>query len=155
MRKRVESAHYIDKMQSNMNTFGRSRIVQSAIVLFMMFSWIAISNHCALMAVAAPVAEPQSACPFHSKPAKQKEQSTQVQCCKILRAVVSTAAKSWTRDHTSFSDIDPYFEKLALIVTSRNALLPLLLDTGPPGARSFAELILQRSILAHAPPFLA
>jgi hypothetical protein len=59
------------------------------------------------------------------------------------------------RDHTSFSDIDLYFEKLALIVTSRNALLPLLLDTGPPGARSFAELILQRSILAHAPPFLA
>ena len=155
MRKTVESAHYIDKMQSNMNTFGRSRIVQLAIVPFMMFSWIAISNHCAFGAVATKSEPSQSECPFHSKPAKQKEQSTQVQCCKILRAVVSTAGKSWTRDQTSFSDIDPYFEKLALSVTSRNALLPLLLDTGPPGARSFAELILQRSILAHAPPFLA
>jgi hypothetical protein len=155
MRKTVESAHYIDKMQSNMNTFGRSRIVQLAIVPFMMFSWIAISNHCAFGAVATKSEAPQSECPFHSKPAKQKEKSTQVQCCKILRAVVSTAGKSWTRDHTSFSDVDLYFEKLALIVTSRNALLPLLLDTGPPGARSFAELILQRSILAHAPPFLA
>jgi hypothetical protein len=142
-------------MQSNMNTFGRRRIVQSAIALFMMFSWIAISNHCAFGAVATKNEPSQSECPFHSKPAKQKEQSTQVQCCKILRAVVSTAGKSWTRDHTSFSDVDLYFEKLALIVTSRNALLPLLLDTGPPGARSFAELILQRSILAHAPPFLA
>src|SRR6266581_5943519 len=155
MKKTVESAHYIDKMQSHMNTFGRSRIVQSAIVLFMMFSWIAISNHCAFGAVASKSEPSQSECPFHSKPAKQKEQSTQVQCCKILRAVVSTTRKSWTRDHTSFSDVDLYFEKLALIVTSRNALLPLLLDTGPPGARSFAELILQRSILAHAPPFLA
>jgi hypothetical protein len=145
----------MDKMQSNMNTFGRSRIVQLAIVPFMMFSWIAISNHCAFGAVATKSKPSQSECPFHSKPAKQKEQSTQVQCCKILRAVVSTAEKSWTRDDTTFSDIDLYFEKLALIVTSRNALLPLLLDTGPPGARSFAELILQRSILAHAPPFLA
>ena len=130
--------------------FGRSTTVVIAIC-----SWLAISNHCAFAAVATKSEPSQSECPFHSKPAKQKEQSTQGQCCKILRAVVSTAAKSWTRDHTSFSDIDPYFEKLALIVTSRNALLPLLLDTGPPGARSFAELILQRSILAHAPPFLA
>jgi hypothetical protein len=155
MRKTVESAHYIDKMQSNMNTFGRSRIVQLAIVPFMMFSWIAISNHCAFGAVATKSEPSQSECPFHSNPAKQKEQSTQVQCCKILRAVVSTAGKSWTRDHTSFSDVDLYFEKLALIVTSRNALLPLLLDTGPPGAHTFAELILQRSLLAHAPPHLA
>ena len=125
------------------------------IVALTLCSWIAISNHCAVAAVATKSEPSQSECPFHSKPAKQKEQSTQVQCCKILRAVVSTAGKSWTRDHTSFSDVDPYFEKLVLIVTSRNALLPLLLDTGPPGARSFAELILQRSILAHAPPFLA
>jgi hypothetical protein len=30
--------------------------------------------------------------------------------------------------------------------------VPLFLDTGPPDAHSFAELILQRSLLAHAPP---
>ena len=155
MRKTVESAHYIDKMQSNMNTFGRSRIVQSAIALFVIFSWIAISNHCAFGAVTAQAEASPATCLFHSKPEKQKEHPTQVQCCKILRAVVSTAAKSWARDHTSFFDVDLYFEKLVLIVTSRNASLPLFLDTGPPGARSFAELILQRSILAHAPPFLA
>jgi len=142
-------------MQSNMNTFGRSRIVQWAIILLVIFSWIAISNHCAFGAVAARAGISPAACPFHPKPGKPNEQPTEVQCCKILRAVVSTAAKSWARDHTSFSDVDLCFEKLALIVTSRNASLPLLLDTGPPGARSFAELILQRSILAHAPPFLA
>jgi hypothetical protein len=155
MRKTVESAHYVDKMQSHMNTFGRSRIVQWAIVLLVIFSWIAISNHCAFGAVTAQTEASPVACPFHSKPSRQKEQSTKLQCCKILRAVVSTGAKGWARDHTSFSDVDLYFGKLALIATSRNASLPLLLDTGPPGARSFAELILQRSILAHAPPFLA
>ena len=155
MRKTVESAHYVDKMQSHMNTFGRSRIVQLAIVLLVIFSWIAISNHCAFGAVTAQAEASPVAYPFHSKPSKQKEQSTKLQCCKILRAVVSTGAKGWARDHTSFSDVDLYFGKLALIATSRNASLPLLLDTGPPGARSFAEFIMQRSILAHAPPFLA
>jgi hypothetical protein len=30
----------------------------------------------------------------------------------------------------------------------------LFLDTGPPRAHSFAELILQRSLFAHAPPGL-
>ena len=155
MRKTVESEHYIDKMQSNMNAFGRSRIVQLAVVLFVILSWIAISNHCAFGAVAAQAGAWPTACPFHSRPAKQKEQSTQLQCCKILRAVISTPPKSWVRDHTSLSDVDLYFERLALIATSRNTSLPLLLDTGPPGARSFAELILQRSILVHAPPFLA
>src|SRR6266568_4542708 len=104
MRKTVESAHYIDKMQSNMNTFGRSRIVQSAIVLFMMFSWIAISNHCAFGAVASKSEPSQSECPFHSKPAKQKEQSTQVQCCKILRAVVFAQSNAWARDDAKFRD---------------------------------------------------
>jgi len=41
-----------------------------------------------------------------------------------------------------------------LLAHFRDALAPLLLDTGPPGARSFAELILQQSLLAHAPPVL-
>jgi hypothetical protein len=93
-------------------------------------SWLAISNHCAFSAVAAPVAETQSACPFHSKPAKQKKQSAGVQCCKTLRAVVPTVAKSWTRNDTDFSDVDLYFEELALIAYSHNKPPPLLLDTG-------------------------
>ena len=130
--------------------FGRSATVAIAIC-----SWLAISNHCALMAVVAPVAGLQSACPFHSNPTKQKEQSSQVQCCKILRAVVLVATKSWARDDASFSDVDLLFEEFAPIALSRNTPSPLFLDTGPPDAPTFAELILQRSLLAHAPPILA
>ncbi len=118
-------------------------------------SWFSISNHCAFAAMARKTNSTQAACPFHSKPAKQKEQSSQVQCCKVLRAVVPTISKSWARSDGDFSDIHFRFEECRLVAHFRDALAPLLLDTGPPGAHSFAELILQQSLLAHAPPFLA
>jgi hypothetical protein len=118
-------------------------------------SWIAISHHCAFAAVATNTDSAQVACPFHSKPEKQKEQSSQVQCCKILRAVVPTILKSWARSDGDFSDIHFPFEDCRLLGYFRDPLAPLLLDTGPPEAHSFAELILQRSLLAHAPPTVA
>jgi hypothetical protein len=118
-------------------------------------SWIAISNHCAFAAVATKDDSTQAACPFHSKPEKQKQQSSQVECCKILRAVVPTIAKSWARSDGDSSDIHFPFEDCRLVAHFHDALAPLLLDTGPPGAHSFAELVLQRSLFAHAPPFLA
>jgi hypothetical protein len=117
-------------------------------------SWIAISNHCAFAAVATEMDKAQTECPFHSKPAKQKEQSSHVQCCKVLRAVVLGKAKGWARDDAKFSDVDLRFEQFVFIALLRNAQLSLSLDTGPPDAHSFAELILQRSLLAHAPPSL-
>jgi hypothetical protein len=119
------------------------------------FSWVAISNHCAFSALVAQTHATQSACPFHSQPAKTPPQPAGIQCCKILRAVVPTITKGWARNDAGVSDADLYFEKLAFIANSQSATSPLLLDTGPPGARSFAELILQRSVRAHAPPVSA
>jgi len=118
-------------------------------------SWIAISNHCAFAAIATKSDSTQSACPFHSKPAKEKQQSSQAQCCKILRAVVLAQSKTWTRDDADFSDADLYADERALIVCSLHTPAPLLLDTGPPDAHSFAELVLQQSLFANAPPSLA
>jgi hypothetical protein len=129
-------------------------------------SWFTISNHCVFAAVATRDGgcKPASVhrhdadateCPFHSKPAKQKEQSSHIQCCKVLRAVVLAKAKSWARDDAKFSDVDFRSEQFVFIAILRNAQVPLSLDTGPPHAHSFAELILHRSLLAHAPPHLA
>jgi hypothetical protein len=129
--------------------FGRAMTV--AIVIC---SWLVISNHCAFGAIAAPVHETQSGCPFHSKPAKPEPPPAGTQCCKTLRAVVPVLTKSWVRDDAKFSDLDLRFDEFALIGFSCNAKTPLLLDTGPPGKPSFAELVLQQSLLAHAPPSL-
>jgi hypothetical protein len=126
-----------------------------AIAVIAICSWIAVSNHCVIAAVAMQFDTAQTECPFHSKPAKQKEQSSQVQCCKVLRAVVFAKTKDWARDDAKFCDRDFPVQADAFVLCSSRAVAPLLLDTGPPDAFSFAELILQRSLLAHAPPFVA
>jgi len=125
-----------------------------AVVAIVVCSWIAISNHCAFAALAAKTELAQAACPFHSKPAKQKQQTAQVQCCKILRAVVLAKTKRWPRDDADFSDVDLRGEEFALVALLSNAQASSSLDTGPPDAHSFAELILQQSLFAHAPPSL-
>jgi hypothetical protein len=126
-----------------------------AIVTVAICSWITISNHCAFAAIAPHIDTSQPECPFHSKPAKQKEQSSQVQCCKVLRAVVFAQSKGWERDDAKFSDTNFSAETGASLVCSMQAVGPLLLDTGPPlHTFSFAELILQQSLLVHAPPFI-
>ena len=130
-------------------------VTRCAVVLMTICSWLAISNHCAFAAVSTKADSLQTECPFHSKPAKQKQEPSQLQCCKILRAVVFTQAKSWARDDAKFFDVDLCVEEFAHLALVHNAQAPLLLDTGPPDAHSFAELILQRSLFAHAPPFLA
>ncbi len=129
--------------------------VRFAGVVIVICSWIAVSNHCAFAAVATDIDKAQNECPFHSKPAKQKEQSSQVQCCKVLRAVAFAKDRTWMRDDARFAAANFPIQTDPLAVCSLRTAEPLLLDTGPPGALSFAELILQRSIFAHAPPFLA
>jgi hypothetical protein len=118
-------------------------------------SWIAVSNHCAFAAVAAEIDKAQTDCPFHSKPAKQKEQSSQVQCCKVLRAVFFAKTKHWARNDAKFCDANFPVQARTFVVYPSRAVAPMLLDTGPPGVFSFAELILQRSLFAHAPPIVA
>ena len=130
-------------------------VTRCAVVLVAICSWFAISNHCAFAAVATKTDSVQTECPFHSTPAKQKQEPSQLQCCKILRAVVFAQTKSWARDDAKSFDVDLRVEEVTLVALLPNVQASWSLDTGPPGVRSFAELILQRSLLAHAPPHLA
>jgi hypothetical protein len=125
------------------------RTARCITVALVIFSWIAISNHCAFSALATTTDTTENECPFHPKPAKQKESAPNVQCCKILRATVATMAKSWARDDASFANVDLAIENF-VVLTASHRVAPLLLDTGPPGKTSFLELI--GSMRAHAPP---
>ena len=143
------------RLKARMKLTAQRNIVRSVTVAITIFSWLAISNHCAFGAIADRDRETQNACPFHSEPVKPQPPPSGTQCCKILRAVVPVVTKSWARDDAKVSGVDLRVDEFALVAhshTTHTTPAPLFLDTGPPKARTFAELILQGSLLAHAPP---
>jgi hypothetical protein len=124
-----------------------------ATVLLTIAAWILLSNHCAfgLGGTAVSSDSETDGCPMHSAPAKEKP-VTNIPCCKELRAVASHAMKSVSAVARQLAGTQDYVAAV-FVVPPRLAFQPASLDTGPPRARlSFAEAVLQRSVLAHAPP---
>src|SRR6476646_7288737 len=124
---------------------------RALMVVLSLAAWFALSNHCALGGVVEPTgSEPaMSGCPMHSAPAK-KNPATKTPCCKDVRAVVAKTAQAAA---TAVRTIR------AQTFAARDFTLPVrlpvaieFLDTGPPRSISFAESVLQVSMLAHAPP---
>src|SRR4051794_18486397 len=90
-----------------------SAIARCLIVAVTVCSWIAISNHCALRAIAGKT-EIKSGCPFHSKPAKPQGGSSATECCKILRAVPATPAKDLSPTIMDLFPVDKPFHQIAV-----------------------------------------
>lgn len=140
-----------------MNLF-HNRLVRLPIVAIGALAWLAISNHCVIAAMEGTARMPMLRCHGTSTgshlPAKQDEKGD-VQCCKVLRATLLTPSSNLAAyDKIAFA---PHDYLVALISAAEQLRLTPVIewDTGPPGANSFAESVLQRSILAHAPPSLA
>jgi hypothetical protein len=87
---------------------------------------------------------------MHSAPAKEKP-AANLPCCKDLHALAPHAVKTIAAVVSQLVDGQDYFASI-LLTPPRLAAQLLALETGPPESLSFAESILQQSILAHAPP---
>ena len=132
---------------------GTPRLGRSLIVILTIAAWLSISNHCVLGGLIAGQAT-NSVVPTHchgNKSAPSKGGDEQTPCCKILKAI--TVAKV----NVAANQVDfafrtyPTSELIVQILEAHTQALEL--DTGPPRGVSFSESVLQRSILAHAPPF--
>ena len=86
---------------------------------------------------------------MHSAPAKKKP-AAKIPCCKEVRAIVvkclqaspAAARLVGLRDYAA-----------EILREPANVTVEIqTLDTGPPGCFSFAESVLQESMLSHAPP---
>jgi hypothetical protein len=133
----------------------RYNVIRFAVVLTTMVAWFSISNHCALGGL---IAKTRSAVtPMHchgNQPTPSKKSSEEeMPCCKMLRATLNGEARVVEVASKTFLPIRDWIVA-ELISATETQLSPLELDTGPPFAGSFAESVLQRSILAHAPPVL-
>lgn len=126
------------------------RRARSALVLVAMAAWFCLSNHCALGLVApsAPAESELGGCPMHSAPTKKKPE-TQPPCCKEVRAIL---AKCVTANPAAVRVIDrPGYATEIYPPPTRTVVEIAEIDTGPP-CLSFAESVLQESMLSHAPP---
>ena len=132
----------------------RDKIMRLAVVLVTIAAWFSISNHCALGALTAAKTDSALA-PMHchgNQPAPSKKSSEEeTPCCKMLRATITSEAKIVEVASKDFTPIQDWIVA-ELVFSAETQLSPLELDSGPPFAGSFAESVLQRSILAHAPP---
>ncbi len=142
--------------------FASSKASRSVVVALAMLAWLAASNHCAIagrlaaqqLANASEDGMP-SDCPMHAKhkpsESQKKNDCGGLMCCNNLPATSSVPAKLvanplWTGALISF------FLPAILDTSTPPSNVSYFLDTGPPGRGSFVELVLQRSLLAHAPP---
>ena len=135
-----------------------SQAFRLPVVMIAAVSWFGLSNHCALAAIERTASEAPMHC--HGAPTPNshdapggKDKGGGVECCKIVRATLSTPIKTvGLADELAF---EPYkYLGVVLVLPDpgdQNGIFEW--DTGPPGADSFAESVLQRSLLAHAPPF--
>jgi hypothetical protein len=124
-------------------------------------SWLALSHHCALGLAAVESHNQQEAAEQHdccandapSKPRPAKDPT--IPCCKTLPATAASLSKAYQPEATILAASVLEFVTLLVSEPPRLSVAVCLLDTGPPGKKTFAESVLQESLLAHAPPVLA
>ena len=136
------------------------RLFNATVALVALGTWIVASNHCALadiMPKAANAQDEASHCHVAPEaPAQNKERDCDgSKCCKSLSAPSLALGKNIVSyDATLFGAVNfAAFAQQSPGSEHEPAIAEI--DTGPPPGVTFAEAVLQRSILAHAPPLFA
>ena len=127
-----------------MKHFAKARL--AAVVALLGFALLLASNHCALGGMTvAKGSEEHSCCREKGQPAAF------IECCTSMHAALPLTLSAPV---TQLFELHPLWDQAsALLVVPSPVLLSLsaFAATGPP-VPSFAETVLNRSLLAHAPP---
>ena len=127
-----------------------SRLLVVAVTLL---SWLVITNHCALGLMQGAGAEHAHCHAAKSDDGKNAPGDGMRECCRAIKA--SLTAKSSVQFDASQFQLEVYAILPAMSAPTVKPALGIFLDHGPPRAASFAEIVLQQSLLSHAPPALA
>ena len=135
----------------------RTRLFSATFSLVAVAAWLLASNHCALAGLAPSQQKAVATSHCHGSseapaPSDKERECDGSKCCNSLAAPSLAFAKAVvTYDASLFVPEDFLaFEQRALGPEHGAPIAEI--DTGPPRSDSFAESVLQRSILAHAPP---
>lgn len=136
------------------------RVSTAMIALVTAAAWFLAANHCVVACLAAPLtaeADSHEHCGGSPDTPANEDQSNDCDtsnCCKSLSAPASFA-KKLVGDDQAFYTLKDYVVGEVVFTHEQHVASISELDTGPPAAHGFAELVLQRSLLAHAPPSLS
>jgi len=136
-----------------------TRAARATLSLFALAAWLAAANHCVVASFlpkTPPAAAEHARCPGHQTPEQDQPSGgcDGNSCCKSLSAPLATAKAA--AHYNAFSFVTKDFPASCTFSLGEQHLPTIAeVDTGPPRSTSFAESVLQRSILAHAPPLFA
>jgi len=127
-------------------------------MLVLLSAWFAMSNHCALAVMTGALAPSvkvveKHCCPSQQGTGEHQEDSPSGVCCKSVRALIFDEAKlAKPPAAVLLAELAWALIENADQESSRSVAITA---TVPPEVRSFAEVVLQRSLRTHAPPFAA
>jgi len=123
----------------------------------MLLSWLVVTNHCALgfWQTASGATGEHAHCHGSgtSGDSQKSPKDGMRECCRVIKANLASS--------TELKAAAPQFHLLAFLLLDvlaapqENEAATFIHDHGPPRGFSFAESVLQRSLLSHAPPILA
>ena len=141
-----------------MNVIRTNFAFRVATVTVAFFAWVMLSNHCALSTAFAVKSSPSapaepSCCKNQPKPADGDGPCPQMPqgCCKTLKVAMPDGAKIPQEFVVLVLPVvAEWLVTFTIALPEENRAAP---DNGPPpDSPTFAELVLNRSLLSHAPP---
>lgn len=137
-----------------MKFIRRPSIARVLLVAALVVAWFTATNHCALGLMQQSrqaTKEHSRCCGNNPAPAKQAPHEGMRECCKSIHATSTTPAAFEFGIPVAAADMNATIEAVAQRLCPA-VFLDGVWDHGPPRALSFAESVLQRSLLGHAPP---
>lgn len=136
-----------------------TRVLGTTVALVTATAWLLAANHCAvacLLPQSTAASSEHEHCTSSEAPADNGQPTgcDSLNCCKSLSAPATLAKKLVGYDKAFYTSKDYVVSEFVFPSDQHDAPISEL-DTGPPRTHSFAESVLQRSLLAHAPPFLS
>ena len=141
---------------SVVKAFRASSINRCLVVAVMLLSWLVVTNHCAmgLMQAALSAKTEHAHCHASTSGDGQKAPADGMrECCRVIKA--SLADTPEFKFDAAKLQLQAFVILRALVAPVQNPAPAFIHDHGPPRVISFAENVLQRSLLSHAPPTLA
>lgn len=132
-----------------------TRVLSTMVALATTVAWFLAANHCAVVCLLpnTSASSEHEHCAASDAPADNDQPAgcDNLNCCKSLSAPANFAKKLVGYDRAFYTLKDYVVSEFIFSSDQHDALISEL-DTGPPRPHSFAESVLQRSLLAHAPP---